>query len=205
MIRITAQNLSKNFNRRTVFGGISFQLTSPSSLAITGKNGSGKSTLSKIIAGVLSSSSGMLDYSCDGKSVPQKEIQHTLGFVSPYINLYDEFTAYENLSILSRIRSTSCDATYAKELLSLVNLWHRRDDVTATFSSGMKQRLKYVFALLHHPEILILDEPTSNLDAEGVQFVGQMIERQKRHGILIVATNDAHEAQWCSQEIHVGM
>jgi ABC-type multidrug transport system, ATPase component len=205
-VTITANGVAKDFNRRSIFLDISFSLSSPSSLAITGKNGAGKSTLSKILAGLIGSTRGSITYTLNDKQVDIEEFKHYIGFVSPYLNLYDEFTAMENLQLLSRIRATTQqNEVRMKELLNLVNLWQRRDDLVGTFSSGMKQRLKYAFALLHNPIVLILDEPTSNLDEEGIEFVQRMVKQQKEEGVLIVATNDKEEAGWCAQEIHVGM
>ncbi len=205
-VTITATSVAKDFNRRPIFRDISFSLPSPSSVAIIGKNGAGKSTLSKIIAGLMSSTRGSLTYMLNDKQVGIEKFKHNIGFVSPYLNLYDEFTALENLRLLSRIRTTNQqDEGKLKELLSLVNLWKRRDDLVGTFSSGMKQRLKYTFALLHNPIVLILDEPTSNLDEEGIKFVQCIVKQQKEEGVLIVATNDKEEADWCVQKIHVGM
>jgi heme exporter protein A len=203
-ITITAQGLSKDFNRKVIFKDITFSLSSPASLSITGKNGAGKSTLSKIIAGLISSTRGSLTYAIDGNPIGIEEFKHHIGFVSPYLNLYDEFTGLENLQILSRIRtSTRLQNERMKELLTLVGLWDRRDDVVGTYSSGMKQRLKYAFALLHQPEVLILDEPTSNLDAEGIDIIKNIINEQQKMNILIVATNDKEEAAWCTQQIPV--
>jgi heme exporter protein A len=68
----------------------------------------------------------------------------------------------------------------------------------------MKQRLKYAFALIHSPVVLILDEPTSNLDTEGIEFVQYLVNKQKKEGILVVATNNKEEAEWCTQTIQVG-
>jgi heme exporter protein A len=205
-VTITATGVSKDFNRRSIFRNISFSLLSPSSLAITGKNGAGKSTLSKILTGLIGSTRGSITYTLNDNQVGIEEFKHHIGFVSPYLNLYDEFTALENLQLLSRIRATTQqNEVRMKELLNLVNLWQRRDDLVGTFSSGMKQRLKYAFALLHNPIVLILDEPTSNLDEEGIEFVQRMVKQQKEEGVLIVATNDKEEAGWCAQEIHVGM
>jgi len=205
-IALTASGVAKEFNSRKIFENISFSLSSPSSLAITGKNGAGKSTLSKILAGLIGSTKGSLTYKLNEKQVGIEEFKHSIGFVSPYLNLYDEFTALENLQILSRIRAiTQQNEVRMKELLNLVNLWKRRDDLVGTFSSGMKQRLKYVFALLHNPIVLILDEPTSNLDEEGIEFVQRIMKQQKEEGVLIVATNDKEEADRCAQEICVGM
>jgi heme exporter protein A len=205
-IFMTATDIAKDFNRRPIFRDISFSLSSPSSLAITGKNGAGKSTLSKILAGLIGSTRGSITYTLNDEQVGIEKFKHYIGFVSPYLNLYDEFTAMENLQLLSRIRATTQqNEVRMKELLNLVNLWQRRDDLVGTFSSGMKQRLKYAFALLHNPIVLILDEPTSNLDEEGIEFVQGIVKQQKEEGVLVVATNDKEEAGWCAQEIRVGM
>jgi heme exporter protein A len=204
-ISIRADGVSKDFNRSSIFQDVSFSLSSPASLSITGKNGAGKSTLSKIIAGLVSSTHGTVTYSVDEKKIGVEEFKHQIGFVSPYLNLYDEFTALENLQFLSRIRTpTRENGERIKELLRFVGLWNRRDDLVGTFSSGMKQRLKYAFALLHNPALLILDEPTSNLDAEGIEIVHQIILQQKKENILIIATNNNEEARWCAQQIQVG-
>ncbi len=204
-LTISAQGISRDFNRRSVFKGISFSLTSPASMAVTGRNGAGKSTLVKIIAGVLNPTGGALSYSVDGKSITVDELKHHIGFVSPYLNLYDEFTAWENLEILSRIRLVSgFDDRRARQLLESLALWERRDDSVGTFSSGMKQRLKYAFALLHQPALLILDEPSANLDADGIAVIKRTIADQKLSRMLIVATNDTEEAAWCEQEIRIG-
>ncbi|MCX6120465.1 MAG: ABC transporter ATP-binding protein [Ignavibacteriales bacterium] len=204
-ISITVTGLSKDFNRSSIFKDISFSLASPASLSITGKNGAGKSTLSKILAGLLSSTRGSITYSADEKQIGIEEFKHHIGFVSPYLNLYDEFTALENLQFLSRIRAAAQENDERiKELLVTVGLWNRRNDSVGTFSSGMKQRLKYAFALLHHPAVLILDEPTSNLDTEGIEVVKEIVRKQKETNILIIATNNKEEAHWCAQQIQVG-
>jgi heme exporter protein A len=204
-ISITAHNLSKEFNRRLIFHDISFSLSSPVSLAITGRNGAGKSTLSKILGGLLNATQGTISYTIHDKNIDVEEFKQQVGFVSPYLNLYDEFTALENLRLLSSIRATTRrNEQRIEELLNLVDLWKRRNDPVGTFSSGMKQRLKYAFALIHKPEVLILDEPTSNLDTEGIEFVQYIVNKQKKEGLLVVATNNKQEAEWCSQAIQVG-
>lgn len=144
-------------------------------------------------------------YSVDTKQIEIEDFKHHIGFVSPYLNLYDEFTALENLQFLSSIRGTSQqNSQRIKDLLTRVGLWSRRDDAVGTFSSGMKQRLKYAFALLHEPAVLILDEPTSNLDAEGIDIVAQIMQEQKKSNILIIATNNSEEASSCTQQIQLG-
>jgi len=134
---MTATEIAKDFNRRPIFRDISFSLSSPSSLAISGKNGAGKSTLSKILAGLISSTRGSITYTLNDKQVGIEEFKHHIGFVSPYLNLYDEFTALENLQLLSRIRATTQqNETRMKDLLRLVSLWKRKDDLVGTFLRG---------------------------------------------------------------------
>jgi len=205
-ISITAVDIAKSFNYRTIFRDISFSLLSPSSLTITGKNGAGKSTLSKIIAGLISTTKGSCSYTLNKKNVDIEVFKRYIGFVSTYLNFYDEFTALENINILSRIRTMSRqNESRAEEILNLAGLRQRRDDPVGTFSSGMKQRLKYAFALLHNPAVLVLDEPTSSMDDEGIEFVRHIVRQQKKQGILILATNNRKEAGWCDKEVHLGM
>jgi heme exporter protein A len=203
-IHISARNISKTFNRRKIFSDISFSTSAPGSIAITGKNGAGKSTLAKIIAGVLSSTSGELSIELDGKKLDEEARKTHIGFVSPYLNFYDEFSAMENLFLLMRIRSSHDLLDHEIEpLLKRFGLWERRDDAIRGYSTGMKQRLKYVFALAHSPSVLMLDEPTANLDNDGIKVVEDVVTEQKRSSILIVATNDSAEAAWCEESIRL--
>jgi len=201
-IAIAVTNVGKEFNRRSIFSNISFNLTAPASLAITGRNGTGKSTLLKILAGLLIPTKGIVKYFRDGNAADIEHFKDYLGFVSPYLNLYDEFTAVENLLILGRMRnSKQIKKDQVMELLSNWGLFERKADLVGTYSSGMKQRLKYAFALMHTPPLLLLDEPTSNLDEEGVAIVNQFIKCQKQNGILILATNTREESLWCDQQL----
>jgi heme exporter protein A len=204
-VSLTVDAVTKEFNRRSIFRDVSFSLRSGESLAITGRNGSGKSTLVKIICGLLSPTRGSVAYVVDGKSIEVDAIKDHIGLVSPYLQMYDEFTGLENLEVLSRIRADH-DITDAviTDALKNVGLWERRNDYVRTYSSGMKQRLKYAFAMLHRPEVLILDEPTSNLDAEGIAMVERCVKEQGSRGMLIVATNDPEEATWCVQRVVLG-
>jgi heme exporter protein A len=201
---VTLAGVTKEFNRRSIFRDISFSLASRDSLAITGRNGSGKSTLVKIICGLLSPTRGAVEYSLEGKRIAQEEISNHIGLVSPYLQLYDEFSGVENLELLSKIRSgLALRNGRIDEVLKGVGLWERRRDFVRTYSSGMKQRLKYAFAVMHEPDILILDEPTSNLDSDGIEMVRRAVSEQLKGSILVVATNDAEEATWCARKLEL--
>lgn len=186
-----ADGLKKVFNRRVIFEKISFSLSMNQTLLITGRNGSGKSTLVKILSDVLTPSAGKISISVDGMD-QAKERNRYLGFVSPYLQLYDEFTAAENLQRSWNIRGLA-DRFNPDELLDFLGLLHRKDDQVRTYSSGMKQRVKYLLALAHRPPILILDEPTSHLDGEGIRVVQEIMRLQRERGILVVATNDLQD------------
>lgn len=204
-MKLTLTGVCKEFNRRSIFRDVSFSLGGGDSIAITGSNGSGKSTLVKIICGLLSPTRGTFAYTLEGKTIEHDNVRNHIGLVSPYLQLYDEFTGWENLELLSQIRSDHVlEKGRIEEVLNDVGLWERRKDFLRTYSSGMRQRLKYAFALVHKPDILVLDEPTSNLDSDGIAMVERRVMEQKKDSILIVATNDADESTWCSGKIELG-
>ena len=140
----------------------------------------------------------------DGESVPLEDRPLRTGFVSPYLNVYDGFTARENLEFIARARRLkNADATI-DGLIALVTLKGREHDLVKNYSSGMKQRVKFAAAMLTTPDVLILDEPTTNLDAAGINMVRAVMTQQlERKGILILASNNAEEAAWCNASLNI--
>ncbi len=197
MMKVDVINIYKKFGSRKVLSNINFSVTNSLIFGVTGKNGSGKSTLVKIIAGILSANKGEVRYTIDNKVLNNLTIYQHYGFVSPYLQLYEEFSAIENIEIISKIRSIPLNESWAHQLLEKFNLLDRKDDLVREYSSGMKQRLKYVVALYHKPKLLILDEPRSNLDIEGIRIVYETIKEQKLNGCVIIATNDIEDIQLC--------
>lgn len=195
-LTFTSENIAKLYNRRVILNNVSFSINEGTAFAITGKNGSGKSTLVKIICGVLSPTKGTVQFIVDGSVVPYPDYYPHIGLVSPYLNMYEEFTAEENLSFIAKVRSL--DEKWSERgsmLLNEFGIYEHRKKEARFYSSGMKQRLKYCAALLHQPSLLVLDEPSSNLDRYGIEAVRKFMEIQKQHGILIFATNDAEDLQ----------
>lgn len=192
---LLAKDLKKVFNRRVVFKDISFEVKSGQVLSITGPNGSGKSTASKIICGLLTPTSGEVALMNDGKKIDRDNTHEHVGFVAPYLELYGEFTALENLQIESKARGLKWKSDdKLHEILDLVGLFNRRNDELRSFSSGMKQRLKYAAALIHEPDVIVLDEPTANLDVAGTDMVFALVDKFRKDKIVVVATNDEKEA-----------
>jgi heme exporter protein A len=198
---LEVHSLEKSFNQRTIFFDVSFTVKSCEGFGIVGRNGSGKSTLAKILSGVLTPTSGSVHYRFGSNSLEQISVYDHVGFIAPYLQLYEEFTAWENLDLGRRIRGLKVPDGMLLALLERVDLHDRKNHLVRTYSSGMKQRLKYAFALLHQPPLLILDEPTSNLDAEGVQIVHEIMKEQVEKGILIVATNEAEDLLYCTRTL----
>ena len=196
---IHSQNLSKLFGRRLIFKDINFSWSGNGIFGISGPNGSGKSTIVKIVAGLIAASSGKLIHKNSEVEIIPELLHNHIGFVSPYLVLYEEFSAWENLKIFSKIRGV----TFNKELilfyLNKFLLDTRKDDLVKTYSSGMKQRLKFIFALMHSPEVLIFDEPTSNLDEEGKKVVYNIVKEEGKNKIVIIASNEVKDLELCDE------
>ncbi|MCX6174757.1 MAG: ABC transporter ATP-binding protein [Ignavibacteriales bacterium] len=205
MINYTVElnNLVKYFGRRLIFDGINFSFSSQHIYGISGPNGSGKSTLVKIIANLISPTRGKVIHKNNLKEVESVKLHNHIGFVSPYLFLYDEFTAEENLLHFSNIRRISFDKERSDYLLNELKLIDRKNDLVRGYSSGMKQRLKFIFALLHKPSLIILDEPTSNLDNLGKEKVYELIKKEAENNLVIIASNEDSDIALCSQVIEL--
>lgn len=198
-----AESVTKRFGRRLIFNNISFQWDAPGVYGVAGPNGSGKSTFVKIIAGILPPHAGKLTHTMNGNNIQPEALHKHIGFVAPYLFLYDEFTAEENIEHTCNIRGNFIDTAYLEELFERFSLADRKQDLVKSFSSGMKQRLKYIFALIHKPSLLILDEPTSNLDAQGKQEVYDTITEYGKQHHVIIATNEEVELSGCKEIISI--
>jgi ABC-type multidrug transport system ATPase subunit len=209
-LKLKCENLSKSFFRIPIFQNISFELKNGDSLAITGGNGSGKSTLIKIIAGLIQPDKGKIVIE-NGIPIKPEEQFKNVSLIAPYINLFDELTGKENLDFFYKLKSSFLNKDSKKEinsercdeLLNLTGLYHKRNDIVKNYSSGMKQRLKVSFALLNEPDILLMDEPGTNLDREGKSVIEKIATDQKEKNILIIATNDSSEKQLCDLNLSV--
>jgi heme exporter protein A len=201
---IAAERLSQTFGRKTIFRDVALAVSAGEVFGITGRNGSGKSTLLKILGGVLGPSTGETRYTISGTAVPRDTLHRHIGFVAPYLSLFEEFSAEENLRIFARIRGLRSSPRDARTLLERVGLPVDRRDPIRAFSSGMKQRMKLAFAVLHRPELLFLDEPISNLDAEGIAIVYGIVEEQRNRGCTVIATNDASDIARCDRTVELG-
>jgi len=195
MSSLTADAVGHRYGSLLLFRRLSFELRGGESLAVTGANGAGKSTLLRILAGVLAPKAGTVTLTVDGAAVPSERHPTRVGLVAPALGLYDGLTARENLAFLGRVRRLTDAGRRIETELARVGLADRADDPVSTFSSGMRQRVKYAAALLAAPPLLLLDEPAANLDAAGREMVETVVaDQQTGGGMVVVATNRADEA-----------
>ncbi|MBI5866872.1 MAG: ABC transporter ATP-binding protein [candidate division Zixibacteria bacterium] len=196
------EGLSKSFGKRVICRGADLRLATSESLAVVGPNGSGKSTLVKIIAGLMRPDAGAITHSFDSTEVERAVWHRHIGLVSPELALYEELSGSENLDFGNRVGGWGKSAADYTAVLDEVGLGGRGHDLVSTYSSGMKQRLKYAAAFLKDPALLILDEPTANLDEDGVARVWSSLAR--RTLALIIATNEPSEAERAQSRFVVG-
>lgn len=200
---LSVKNMDKSFSTgRTVFSGVNFEITNGEIIGITGENGAGKSTLVRLLCGVLTPSKGEVSLTVNSKKIDRENFHASIGLVSPYLNLYEEFTAWEHLELSSKLRGIKFEEDFSAHLLEHFTLLKRKNDIISSFSSGMKQRLKYVLALQHKPPIVIFDEPSANIDAMGAKAVFSVVERHiSDGGGVILATNEERESALCNRTI----
>jgi heme exporter protein A len=202
--RVVASKLTHRYGRRaTGVCDLDFEFASPGAVAVTGPNGCGKSTLLRIVAGLLRPSSGTSTVQVGGRDHGPADRRPVLGLASPELSFYEEFTAEENLVFAAEARGLGSPVRAAAAALDRVGLGTRSADRVASFSSGMKQRLRLAFALLHEPAILLLDEPGSHLDESGREVVRDVVARHAARGLVLLATNDPEEIQLVERHLEL--
>jgi heme exporter protein A len=203
MNSLRVSKVAKYYAGTVIFQDISFELHPGEILAIAGWNGSGKSTLMRIIAGLVRPSKGQVEMFVDDEPVPRESRRKFVGMVAPALALYDELTALENMEFFCRVRGISYDRKSCRNLVQWVGLTENDNKQCRNYSSGMKQRLKLVQALLHKPRLLLLDEPGSNLDSKGMKIVEEVINEQRQSGMTVIASNEKREVDYADRVINL--
>jgi len=200
---LTVEGVGKTYGRTLLFENITFSMQPGEVVCITGWNGSGKSTLVRIIAGLVRPSAGQIELIINGDVIPKSSRRRYLGLAAPAISLYEELTGTENLEFFCKVRGISRKRSSHLELMAWAGLNGQQDKACGDYSSGMKQRLKLVQALIHSPPLLLLDEPGANLDSEGLKLVADIIEKQRKTGMTIIASNDRREVEYADRIINL--
>lgn len=201
--QISLRNVGKRFNHEWIFRGIDHTFKQDEHTVILGANGSGKSTLLQVVLGSSVASEGELEYTVEGTSY---SVEDTLGFFSlatPYLELIEEFTLTEMLEFHQKMKPFRAGLTI-DAIVEKLYLTEAKNKAIRYFSSGMKQRVKLGIALLSDTPFVMLDEPTSNLDAKAIEWYKQLVEENKQGRIIIVCSNDQKdEFSFCTQKLNI--
>ena len=195
---ISAQNLTKKFGSLTAVDDISFEIPEGEIFGFLGPNGAGKTTTIRMLATLISPTSGKILIDNKDTSINPDYIRNIIGILTETPGMYEKISAYDNLKFFAsfyKIEPSLINVNIEK-VLKMFELWDRRNDLVVTFSKGMKQKLALARALIHEPKILFLDEPTSALDPESAYMVRNFINNLKEEKITVfLSTHNLEEAQ----------
>ncbi len=201
-MRIICNQMGKRFNREWIFRNLDYDFKPGRKIALLGHNGSGKSTLLNILSAHLSPSKGSIRFEVDHKLLSPDQVFKHLGFIAPYIDLIEDFSLKEHIHFHTQFKSLPKGMDISA-MIDLMGLQAHQNKAVRDFSSGMQQRLKLVLALVPENKLVLLDEPTSNLDQEGVEWYLNLIERFAEKKLIIVASNTNREYSFCREQIRI--
>jgi len=203
-LKIILQNIGRRYNREWVFRHLDYTFATGKKYAILGPNGSGKSTLLKVLSGSLAPSEGVLRYADSaGRELPVESVYQHLSIAAPYAELIEEFTLREMLDFHFRFKGYLPGFGHGR-IMDILGLDRSADKPIRHFSSGMKQRLKLAIACCSNSRIVLLDEPTANLDTEGERWYLALIEATIRPDrLLAIGSNREEEYAFCEERLYV--
>jgi ABC-type multidrug transport system ATPase subunit len=195
-MRVVAENIGKKFNKNWVFRHVSLQIEDKGHLVLTGPNGSGKSTLLKIISSITDPTEGVITLDDNVKDTDITNIS----FAAPYQNLIEELTLAEHLKFHFTFKSPELPIKEIASRAGLENAWSKP---VTEFSSGMKQRLKLALAIYANSTLLLLDEPTANMDEAGILWYTTEIKKIIGHKTTIIASNQRYEYDFLNNVLNI--
>jgi ABC-type multidrug transport system ATPase subunit len=200
-MKITLIDAGKRFNRDWIFRHLNYEFQTGHTYAITGPNGSGKSTLLQSIAGAMAISEGTIRYD-NGAPVPPEQAYRHLSLAAPYLQLVEEMTVTEFLHFHAAFKPLlpKCSAAGIIRRVGLENAAHKQ---IRYYSSGMKQRVRLAQALFSDTPIVLLDEPCTNLDSDGISLYQQLIREYTQDRLVVVSSNDLQEYEFCGEKIDI--
>lgn len=201
-MKIKLSKAGKRFNREWIFRNADLEFNSSISYAITGPNGSGKSTMLQCIGGMLQLSEGSIDYRIDNQQLANDEVYKQISFCAPYLDVIEEMTLTEFLQFHNQFKSFINNFSI-EQIVEEIGLNSAINKQIRFYSSGMKQRVKLAQAIFSDCNIVLLDEPCSNLDAKGIKLYHSLIEKYCKERLVIVCSNDEVEYSFTTERISV--
>lgn len=202
-ISIHLNSVSKKYNRDWIFKDLNLQIAPGDRLVLLGSNGSGKSTLLQVISGYLIPDSGKVNFTSNATEVKQEDAHELISFASPYLQLTEEFTLKELVEHTALFKPF-INRSNANEIIDIMELKSAANKALKHYSSGMKQRAKLGLAILADAPLLFLDEPLSNLDANGAKWYQKMIADHGAKKTIVVCSNAIKEEySFCEKELNM--
>ena len=203
-MRISVTDAGKRFNREWIFRNLNLELHSNQHYAITGHNGSGKSTFLQCIAGSLYTTEGKITFTLNGKLLEPEVVYKQLSICAPYLELIEEMTPIEFLSYHASFKPL-IKGWDAAGIIEEIGLSKAKQKQIRYFSSGMKQRVKLAQAFFSDSPLLLLDEPCTNLDQQGIDLYKHLISTLCKKRLVLISSNDAIEYGSCTEFIRMGV
>jgi ABC-type multidrug transport system ATPase subunit len=201
-MKIRFSNAGKRFNREWIFRHLDFEFNSGTSYAVTGPNGSGKSTLLQCIGGMFQLSEGALEYRINDQNIDPENFFKHVSIAAPYLEVVEEMTLLEFLKFHGQFKNFIKNISL-KEIINIIGLASASEKQIKNFSSGMKQRVKLAQCIFSDTQIVLLDEPCSNLDADGIKLYRDLIKAYCADRLVIVCSNDVVEYEFCKERLHL--
>lgn len=201
-MNLSLNNIGKRYNYEWIFRKLNATFESGKHYAVLGPNGSGKSTLLQIIAGSLTFSEGSIAYSVKGNNPDKEDIFQYISLAAPYLELIEEFTLKELLHFHAKFKPFVKDISLI-EIAETVHLKKAFNKQIRYYSSGMKQRAKLALAFFSDVPVLLLDEPCSNLDEEGIAIYQRLLSKYSGTRLVIISSNNPAEYKGCNDFIKI--
>lgn len=201
-MQIQLTDAGKRFRFDWIFRGLSYAFQPGQRYALLGPNGSGKSTLMKVLSGHLSLSKGKIIFQENQRVLEPEQVYQRVSYAAPYIELIEEFTLAETLDFHIRLKPL-LPGFSPEQLYELLDLPRARHKELRFFSSGMKQRVKLTLAVCSDTPVLLLDEPTTNLDVQAVAWFKRLVERYAGERLLVIASNDPGDLELCREQLSI--
>jgi len=204
MLKISLNNVGKRFNRGWVFRGLNSEISNGGALAILGSNGSGKSTLLRILSGSLTPSQGKVSFHLDSQELAEDQVYKEVAIAAPYLELIQEYTLEEHIAFHFQFKKP-LDSWDTSQIAGLLDLQADLAKPIKQYSSGMTQRVKLGLAILSDTPILLLDEPATNLDSNGIGWYNELlIQYAKGRTVVICSNRREEEYHFCDRELIMG-
>lgn len=202
-MRITVDKIGKKFIKEWIVRNASFELAAGEKYVFVGPNGSGKSTLLQLLTGMIPVSEGKITYAGrDGKEIETDHWYKHIVIAAPYLELIEEFTLREQIKFHSKFKPFK-NGVSAKDFEDFIQLPHASGKIIRHFSSGMKQRVKLGLAFLSDVPVVFLDEPTTNLDVQGINWYLDHVMDNTQNQLVLLGSNVQQEYEFCKNIISV--